>query len=373
MKTFILSFNLLLFFFVASITSSDLAIIQYPIIDMCDNPCDFQNLPASNEAGFQLYNRIHQGLFNELVHCIEIQDNYAKVVFDTIKNLMPSDTPSFFWTPVKNLIPLQNLKNSRLSQAIPHPSYGQEPTIVLLRPWKNFSVGTRFKHLPEHDTKKNYGIIRADFKKHKLIFDSVPHQKALKEIKKNNQAARALFVAIINELLDDLEKNHPDQIIPYVWGGCSFSQYYKKNSFYKKNGAWEQNGPNNPYSGYDCSGFIMKMAQIAGLDFPWQTSYAMKFSMKKLSKHNQLQNGDIIWIQGHVIIISNIARNEIIESTGYGGGYGCLHRLKLNERLKDITNYEELLDYYYANKPITFKKKIGEWKESDAFEILKLC
>lgn len=373
MRILILIFNLLLLFIIKPITGSDLAVIQYPIIDMCDSICDFQTLPASNETGVQPYNRTHQGLFNELVHCVEIQGDYIKVVFDTIKNLMPSDTPSFFWTPAKNLIPLQNLKNSELLQAIPHPSYGQEPTIVLIRPWKDFSTGTRFKHAPERDTKKSYGITRADFKKNKLVFDNVPCEKALQEIKKCPESARKLFVTIINDLLDYIEKNPQGHVIPYVWGGCSFSKLYKKNSFYKKNGAWKQKGPSNPYSGYDCSGFIMKMAQIAGLDFPWQTSYAMNFSMKKLTPDKPLENGDVLWVEGHVIILSNIEKNEIIQATGYSSGYGCLHRLKLNQLLKNISTYQELVDHYYANKPITFKKKFGEYKEPDHFEILKLC
>jgi hypothetical protein len=42
------------------------------------------------------------------------------------------------------------------------------------------------------------------------------------------------------------------------------------------------------------------------------------------------------------MIVSSIKNNEIIEVRGYDSGYGCLHRIKLNELLADVSNYDEL-------------------------------
>lgn len=372
MKKYIFIFKIFILFTSTLCMPYNLAVIKYPVIDMCNNFHDPENLPISNETNVNRCDRTHQGLFNELVHLVELRQNYVKVFFDNIKNLMPADTPSFFWTHKDNLIPLENLKENIIVQSIPNSLYAQEPTITITYPWKNFSVGTRFKHFSKLDTKKSYGIIRADFIKNKIILDRIPRSNALQETKQSKKSARKLFVKIINDMIDRINKSNLNQVVPYVWGGCSFTKLYQSNNFYKKDGVWHRQGKNNPYSGFDCSGFIMKMAQIAGLDFPWQTSTAMQFSMKKLAENDLLQEGDILWINGHVIIISSIQRNEIIEARGYSDGYGCLHRIKLSQLLKDITNYDQLLDYYYAKKQITFKKKVGEHIESDSFELLKL-
>jgi ASC-1-like (ASCH) protein len=72
------------------------------------------------------------------------------------------------------------------------------------------------------------------------------------------------------------------------------------------------------------------------------------------------------------MIVSSIKNNEIIEVRGYDSGYGCLHRIKLNELLADVSNYDELLDRYYKNKTITLKDKQGKLQKKYAFTLLKL-
>ncbi len=76
----------------------------------------------------------------------------------------------------------------------------------------------------------------------------------------------------------------------------------------------------NQNSGYDCSEFVMRMAKIAGVDFPWKTTTAIERSRRALDSQDLLEEGDLIWVQGHVMVVSNIERNEIIESRGYGSG-----------------------------------------------------
>jgi NlpC/P60 family. len=346
-----------------------MAVIKKPIIEMNSDFPPPQNPSASPDTG--KCNRAHQGLYNELVDCIEEKDDFVKITMPHIKYRI--DAPSSFWIYKNGIIPLKELAHSDIAHSIPHPDYAQEPTIVLTQPWHNFSVGTRFRHIPEHDTESTYAIIRADFTENKAIFDEVLRENALCEMQQDRASTRKLFVKIVNNLIDHVAQNSPQHVIPYVWGGSSFVIPYTESEFYKKDGGWHREGKNDPYSGYDCSEFVMRMAQIAGIDFPWKTSMAIKNAQKELTDQDQLEEGDIIWRPGHVIIISNIERNEIIEARGYGNGYGCVHRAPLCEIFQDIHTYPELLAAHSAQSQLVFldKQKIPG-KAPVIFKILKL-
>lgn len=104
----------------------------------------------------------------------------------------------------------------------------------------------------------------------------------------------------------------------------------------------------------------MRFAQIAGINFPWKTSASIERSLKAMTDTDTLANGDIIWVPGHVMLISDIENNELIEARGYGVGYGCVHRITLNQCFDGIENYEQLLDRYFAKEIIRFRNKQGE-------------
>ena len=71
--------------------------------------------------------------------------------------------------------------------------------------------------------------------------------------------------------------------------------------------------------------------------------------------------------------VSDIERNEMIEASGYGAGYGCVHRITLDQRFCEVENYSDLFERYYADQTITFKDKQGvPSKKSNAFLLLKL-
>ena len=73
------------------------------------------------------------------------------------------------------------------------------------------------------------------------------------------------------------------------------------------------------------------------------------------------------------MIISSIERNEIIESRGYASGYGCVHRITLDECFEGVAIYDDLLERYYTNQAIKFKDKQGVTTEKiHAFKLLKL-
>ncbi len=316
--------------------------------------------------------RAHQGLFNEVLDCIQEQDGYVQIAYGHV-TYKTDGTPSTFWTYADGVKPLAEFEKADLALAIPHPEYAQEPTIVLTYPWKNFSLGTRLRHLPQYDTADMYAVVWPDYAKNEVAVDFVPREDALQEIKQDAQSTRQRFVALINGLINRVEKSGENNVIPYVWGGSSFLKPYRQDNFYKDDGVWHRDEMRNPYTGYDCSELIMRMAQIAGINFPWKTTSAIKHAQRKLTRDDQLEAGDIIWVQGHVMAVSNIERNEMIEARGYGAGYGCVHRITLDNVFVEVKNYSDLLERYYADQTITFKDKQGvPSKKSNAFLLLKL-
>lgn len=348
------------------------AVITHPVVDMtCAQPTK-HSLSASPSPQ-QSCSRSHQGLYNEIITCIKEDHDFVQVSFRSIQ-YNTNGKVSTFWTEKKNIIPLKKIKKNEMLQIIPHPEYGHGSVIILIYPWKHFSVGTRFKYAPAVDTSNGYRIIYTDYVKNKIMQDTIPFDHAIKEIKQDDQAARQLFVTIINNLVERVKESDTNHVIPYVWGGSSFIHTYQDNQFHQDHhGSWQRHGHKHPYMGYDCSEFVMRMAQIAGLDFPWKTTVAIKSSLQKLARHDTLQNGDLIWFQGHVMIISNIESNEAIEARGYPGGYGRIHKIKLSELFENITTYKDLLKYYYAQKPLRLKNKEGKFsKKIDSFLLLKL-
>ncbi len=360
----------LMLFLGTDINAQDRAVITSTILEMNNS------FPQPGKPGVSPDThgcpRAHQGLYNEQVHLDETQDDYSQVHYKNITYTIDG-TPSTFWTYSKGIMPLAEVERRELSGAIPHPDYAQEPTIVLQYPWQNFSVGTRLKRTPADDTEATFGIERVDYQKNKIVVDSVPRNNALEEIRQDAQLTRERFVALINGLINRVKKSGENNVIPYVWGGSSFLEPYTQDSFYKDDGVWHRDGKRDPYTGYDCSEFIMRMAQIAGIAFPWKTTTAIKHGQRRLTQGDSLQNGDIIWVQGHVMTVSDIERNEMIEARGYGAGYGCVHSITLNQAFAEVENYSDLLERYYADQTITFKDKQGvPSKKSNAFLLLKL-
>lgn len=366
MKKYTFIVFILFIFSTTNIVSYDLVVIKDPIVDFCSN----YPIPA-RVAIDEHSTRIHQGLFNELAHCVQEKDDYVELTFNNMK-ATANGSPLNFWTHKSHVLPIKNITDRELRATIPHPTYSKMPTIMLTYPWKHFSIGTRFKYLPEHDSATYFCVIKADYKRNRSVLFKIPRENAMVETKQTKKSSRALFVSIINDLITRINHNNPGCAIPYVWGGNSFLKPYKTMDFYKKDNIWQRNGKHEPYTGYDCSGFIMQMAHMAGIKFPWKTSDAIHKYRPELRKKDKLQNGDLIWIEHHIAIVSSIEHNEIIEARGYDSGYGCLHRLKLSEFIEEATTYGQLLDLYRKNERITLKNQQGKPQKEYAFKFLKL-
>lgn len=382
---------------------SGYAVIKSPVVDMntCLPLCESKDLPVSPEIG--KCPRAHQGLYNEKIKLLEADGDCVKIAFDSIIYGLDEKTKKVintFWVYKKYIIPLVTLEENNLLQAVPSSVYAQEPTIFLIYPFSSeigevFSVGTRFKRVQEKDNLNHngqiseYAVIIADYEQNKIIVDYIPVDCARVEIRdQDDKQARKLFVEIINNLvdrvsridkkLDNASEVDLECVIPYVWGGSSFVGEYPDEKFYKKgddkDAVWHRDGKlGEIYSGYDCSELVMRMAKMSGIDFKCKTTAIMEKLKKPLAKDGKLENGDIIWIPGHVMIVSNIEGNELIEAVGYSSGYGCVRKMELKNNFDGIETYDQLLEAYYSGKPIVRLKKDGlALKKYDNFKILKL-
>lgn len=353
--------------FIIFLKADYVGVVKYPIIEMSSS---FQ--PLSNTLPVSTCHRSHQALFNEIFTILEERGSFVKIACNKIKyNDSIKQNDNSFWTQKNNLKPIKILKTHVL-KTIPHPVYGHEPTIVLVYPWKHFSVGTRFKHQKEHDTVREYAISYADFEQNNIRYDYIPKKIALKETQLNAKEMRHLFITTIENLIHGISIYNPDNIIPYVWGGNSFVTPYLEFEKIEQDGVWHRLGKNDPYTGYDCSGLVMRMAQIAGLNFPWKTTVVIEKKQKPLKDTDTLECGDLIWMPGHVMIISNIEKNELIEARGYKSGHGYVHKAKLNQIFENIQTYNDLLTSYYNAKKIRLKNKEGKFYLETDFKILKL-
>lgn len=233
--------------------------------------------------------------------------------------------------------------------------------------------GTRLRFT---DSTDNYlcGYIiknKSDF----IIFEIKKDDVLLdKDIPKNDEEKRKLFISLLKNWLVISEKNKAT--IPYFYGGTAINFPLKNLSKIKINEknfyVWEKNKKNlNMIVGIDCSGLICLAARISGFKFYLRDSFIQNKYLEKVNDINEIKNGDIIWIPGHVMII-NKNENTIIESVGYDSKFNGLVENKIYKRFENINNLNDLINLKNEKNPLILISKDGNKKLFDIFEILSL-
>src|SRR5205814_4688733 len=108
----------------------------------------------------------------------------------------------------------------------------------------------------------------------------------------------------------------------------------------------------SPKNGFDCSGVILRAAQIAGIPYFCKNTTTIAQCLTPLKSEQQLREGDLILIKGHVMIVSDITKNLLIEARSYGHGYGKLHEISIDQVFEGIETYKDLCDAYYEKKVV---------------------
>lgn len=343
-------------------------VLIQPVVDMSVSYPVPNNEPAAPQH--RSCRRAHQGLFNEVVTHTDSKDGFTQVSYNgsVIYGVDNSGQPlSTFWISDQQSKTLEELSD-QLRSCLP---VDKTNSVVLTLPWQGYSVGTHFKRAETQDLDSQYAVLIPDFSNNKVRTAYVPHTHGLIWHKRSAAESRPLFLKTLTQLLLHAEKQN--KVIPYVWGGSSYVAAHEPHDTLYTFGAWERTKQLTLYTGYDCSELIMRIAQIVGITFPWKLSGMIRNNCVPVSAEYPLENGDIIWIQGHVMIVSDIDHNEVIEARGYKSGYGKIHRIRLNRLFKDVETYDDLMQLYLKQEPITLLDTTGSAvKTYDSCMLLKL-
>lgn len=338
--------------------------------------------------------RVHQLLYNDIVEIVKTtQDEMCIRIPQAYYLTSSSSLPQTdYWTLKNNVTPLEtisahNIAVSHLPKPINfsdknHTALHDPDVITLIEPHHDpllhitFSVGTRFVRTPTIAKKKShtctlFAINYAIMTEHHI---KIPTKKCMLIDPKKTNLER------ITDYIDLLKKwaHTKHGCIPYVWGGTSFTHtthgtfkeitqctHNSDYSFYRY-----ENDTSSPKSGFDCSGVIARATQICGIPYFCKNTATIAQCLAPLTTDQTLIPGDLILVRGHVMIVSDIEKNLLIEARSYAHGYGKLHEIKLNHVFDEIETYKDLIDAYFNKK--TIKRKDIQGKIRDTFSNLQL-
>ena len=330
----------------------------------------YNEFPYAPDKGPASCLRFHQLKFNELVK-----------VRTRLENEVECEVQHFFyrghdkkeyktaWVLKRDLVFLNDLPSKTILAHIPppyrmndHVSRYNKNILTLTAPWveratgNTFSAGTRFVRCPSKDRKNSYAIfvIAGDLLRSTVRY--VPRSLALVAYPHNASQAATLFVQLLKGWAHER-----DGIIPYVFGGCSYNGRIIPRGFslvsHVRSGEevsyWQRkNVQLQSLSGFDCSSMILCAAQICGIPYFYKNTFTLCYAMETLKKQESLQAGDIIWYWGHVMVVSDVKKNLLIEAVGYDVGYGRVHEISLDKVFKQISTYPELIAAYHKGAPL---------------------
>lgn len=381
--------------------ASQKAVICVPVADLLGQPIATifpdtsaeQSYNSIGMCGTQITSplscpRLHQLLYNDIVDVVKETDDEVCIQISHAYYLTTSSTipQNQYWTLKKNIcylnristfpIPITSLPNPIDFSDTNHGALYNTETVTLTEPHYysklkiTFSAGTRFARTttPLKKRASNIDVFIIDYISMKQQIIKIPLTKCMFNRDNQTKEQRITEFVYLLKKWAHCKKGH----IPYVWGGTSFRQPVHGNfkeitktsckgdySFYE----YEKN-IQQPKSGFDCSGLILRAAQICGIPYFCKNTATIAQCLPPLSINDKLNAGDLILIKGHVMIVSDIAKNLLIEARSYGHGYGKLHEIPLNQVFDNIETYNDLWNAYKEKKVIKRKDKDGKIRDS---------
>lgn len=397
-----------LFLITVTVTTSfpQKAVIVVPIADLVGQPmrtfypnCDikraYQNLPVCGGVINPLHAcpRMHQLVYNDIVDIIRMEEQEVCIktgdaFYYTQLNHQPHST---YWTLKENIMPLTELVNKKINLnhlpdginfADENSTAMHNPTVITLitphtdkKTKQTFSAGTRF--VCAHNKRKKRKVITAyalDYKNMKEYKVIIPAEKCTQTVaNKTKEEHITDFVSLIKKWAST-----NDGIIPYVWGGTTYSTMMK-NHYTEitqiidgKESTYYQFAQDNssPKSGLDCTGLVVRAAHLCGIPYFCKNSSTIARCLQQLSVNESVSAGDLIIIRGHVMIISDVENNLLIEARSYAHGYGKLQEISVDKVFEGINTYTDLIAAYFKKQKV--KRKDSDGKIRDFFDDLKI-
>jgi hypothetical protein len=113
---------------------------------------------------------------------------------------------------------------------------------------------------------------------------------------------------------------------------------------------------------------------LAGIPYFYKNSLTIAKHLAPLNKKETISEGDIIWLPGHVMVVSSLKDNLLVEARHYSHGYGKVHEIPLSHQFKNINSYEQLAAHFFNKKPLQRLDKSGKVVQVlPDFKILKLA
>jgi hypothetical protein len=103
----------------------------------------------------------------------------------------------------------------------------------------------------------------------------------------------------------------------------------------------------NQLPGFDCAGLILRAAQCCGIPFFFKNSTTIAHYMRPLQPNETIEEGDILWIYGHVMVVADIRRNTIVEARSHYHGFGKVHEIPLHQEFKGMNTFEDLRKAFF--------------------------
>lgn len=327
----------------------------------------YDSLSASPEQGKGSCLRVHQGLFNESVTIVAYKNDQVQIILKNCisKSMMGFyDEPVNVWTYKDWIVTQDEIDRLGIEQSVFPKIYdaktrSDESIITLTFPWYDettqvtYSAGTRLSLASVQNMHDHYAVLLYDPSQKNAILSYVPQSNALVSGFFTPQERKKIFVDLLYAWCNE------GKLIPFVWGGTSFTQGAQDTVVLKKwftDGAQLSSWDCSPcfsrlFSGLDASGLILRAAQICGIPYYCSNSRTVANTLFSVP-YSELDEGDILWAPGYVGIIASLDNNEIIEAQGYSRGYGVVHRITLKKRFADIETWNDFIICCENNIPL---------------------
>ena len=373
------------------LASDNRAVVIVPVADLSGTPLaryashplarHYESFSFAPDKGFFGCLRMHQLKYNEVVLIKSAEKGNEEVECEVL-NLFYVDGKqikrSNFWMLKKNLMSLSKLSKKMDIGVIPSPiTMHQKPheynrnVLTLALPWydsttnKHYAAGTRFMRCKSFDRKAAYAVYCVDYEHFNVEVCHVPKNKAVVQYPKTPEKATDLFLKLLKSWA-----NENNGCIPYVYGGCSFTSRNTEGGYSLMRGKrcgsvvtfWERRSMGEkPRAGFDCSGMILTAAQIVGMPYFLKNTYTIsKRYLRPLAVGEKLESGDLLWYSGHIIVVSDVQKNLLIESVGYEPGYGKVHEVSVSKVFRGIKDYATLVHAYHNGRYLQRLTRAGK-------------
>ena len=353
-----------------------------PIADLLGGPINdffstksiekaYLQLPYAEVRGSLASPRTAQLLFNQPVIIKKQRGQEIEIEAPYITYSLGKHTHFTYWTLASNITKL-TAHNKPYVPLNKKQCFTLKETITLKG--TTYTAGTQFVCVKKQKHRTTIYVYNSKTNRpEEIIVKNSLGITAPEDFKSKQQ----LFVKLCKEWA-----NQKNGLIPYVFGGLSIGHPLKNNAYTKTKVMFTKRRPSTffvrqnskkPLAGIDCSRLFTRAAQMSNLPLYATNTTQLKRTLRRLKKHESVENGDLVIWNGHVALISDTKKGLFVEARSYGCGYGEVHEIPYSKQLKDITSTQKLVDAHFAKPRITRLNKDG--KKSHFIydlEILKL-